>query len=114
MPEAVIVSAVRSPIGRARKGSLRDLRADDMAAQMVTAALDRVPELDRAEVEDLILGCGAPGGEQGGNLGRVVAVLAGLPSVPGTTITRFCSSSKPGMPICTSSMGLRASNATPL
>ena len=93
MPEAVIVSAVRSPIGRARKGSLRDLRADDMAAQMVTAALDRVPELDRAEVEDLILGCGAPGGEQGGNLGRVVAVLAGLPSVPGTTITRFCSSS---------------------
>ncbi|AWD24813.1 acetyl-CoA C-acetyltransferase [Micrococcus luteus] len=93
MPEAVIVSAVRSPIGRARKGSLRDLRADDMAAQMVTAALDRVPELDRAEVEDLILGCGAPGGEQGGNLGRVVAVLAGLSSVPGTTITRFCSSS---------------------
>ena len=93
MPEAVIVSAVRSPIGRARKGSLRYLRADDMAAQMVTAALDRVPELDRAEVEDLILGCGAPGGEQGGNLGRVVAVLAGLPSVPGTTITRFCSSS---------------------
>ena len=93
MPEAVLVSAVRSPIGRARKGSLRDLRADDMAAQMVTAALDRVPELDRAEVEDLILGCGAPGGEQGGNLGRVVAVLAGLPSVPGTTITRFCSSS---------------------
>ena len=93
MPEAVIVAAARSPIGRARKGSLRDLRADDMAAQMVTAALDRVPELDRAEVEDLILGCGAPGGEQGGNLGRVVAVLAGLPSVPGTTITRFCSSS---------------------
>ena len=93
MPEAVIVSAVRSPIGRARKGSLRDLRADDMAAQMVTAALDAVPGLDPAEIDDLILGCGIPEGEQGQNMGRIVAVRAGLDAVPGTTITRFCSSS---------------------
>ncbi len=93
MPEAVIVSAVRSPIGRARKGSLRDLRADDMAAQMVTAALDAVPGLDPAEIDDLILGCGIPEGEQGQNMGRLVAVRAGLDAVPGTTITRFCSSS---------------------
>ena len=93
MPEAVIVSAVRSPIGRARKGSLRDLRADDMAAQMVTAALDAVPGLDPAEIDDLILGCGIPEGEQGQNMGRIVAIRAGLDAVPGTTITRFCSSS---------------------
>lgn len=93
MPEAVIVSAVRSPIGRARKGSLRDLRADDMAAQMVTAALDAVPGLDPAEIDDLILGCGIPEGEQGQNMGRLVAIRAGLDAVPGTTITRFCSSS---------------------
>lgn len=93
MPEAVIVSAVRSPIGRARKGSLRDLRADDMAAQTVTAALDAVPGLDPAEIDDLILGCGIPEGEQGQNMGRIVAIRAGLDAVPGTTITRFCSSS---------------------
>lgn len=93
MPEAVIVSAVRSPIGRARKGSLRDLRADDMAAQMVTAALEAVPGLDPAEIDDLILGCGIPEGEQGQNMGRIVAIRAGLDAVPGTTITRFCSSS---------------------
>ena len=93
MPEAVIVSAVRSPIGRARKGSLRDLRADDMAAQMVTAALDAVPGLDPAEIDDLILGCGIPEGEQGQNMGQIVAIRAGLDAVPGTTITRFCSSS---------------------
>ncbi|MUN63023.1 acetyl-CoA C-acetyltransferase [Kocuria sediminis] len=93
MPEAVIVSAVRSPIGRARKGSLREMRADDMAAQMVRAALDRVPELDPSEIDDLILGCGVPEAESGQNLGRLVAVRAGLDDVPGTTITRFCSSS---------------------
>ena len=93
MPEAVIVSAVRSPIGRAFKGSLTELRADDLTVQVVRAALDAVPQLDPAEVEDLVLGCGLPGGEQGYNMGRVVAVLLGLDGVPGTTVTRYCSSS---------------------
>jgi acetyl-CoA C-acetyltransferase len=92
-PDAVIVSAVRSPIGRARKGTLAGMRPDDLAAQMVRAALDAVPELDPAEVEDLMLGCGLPGGEQGYNMGRIVAVQLGLDTVPGTTITRYCSSS---------------------
>ncbi len=93
MPEAVIVAAVRSPIGRARKGSLAGMRPDDLAAQLVRAALDQVPALDPAEVDDLILGCGLPGGEQGYNMARVVAVLLGLDTVPGTTVTRYCSSS---------------------
>jgi len=93
MPEAVIVSAVRSPIGRARKGSLRTMRADDIAAQMVLAALSKVPELDPAEVEDLMLGCGLPEGESGQNLARVVAIRAGLDTLPGATVTRFCASS---------------------
>jgi acetyl-CoA C-acetyltransferase len=92
-PDAVIVSAARSPIGRARKGSLAGMRPDDLAAQMVRAALDKVPELPPAEVEDLMLGCGLPGGEQGYNMGRIVAVELGLDTVPGTTITRYCSSS---------------------
>ncbi|UPK76380.1 acetyl-CoA C-acetyltransferase [Nocardioidaceae bacterium SCSIO 66511] len=93
MPEAVIVSAARSPIGRANKGSLKDLRPDDLAAAMVKAALDKVPQLDPHEIEDLMLGCGLPGGEQGFNMARIVAVLLGLDDVPGTTITRYCSSS---------------------
>ncbi|MCA1185682.1 MULTISPECIES: acetyl-CoA C-acetyltransferase [unclassified Saccharopolyspora] len=93
MPEAVIVSATRSPIGRAGKGSLVDVRPDDLAAQMVRAALDKVPELDPAEIDDLMLGCGLPGGEQGFNMGRVVSVLLGYDHLPGTTITRYCSSS---------------------
>ncbi|WP_300344775.1 acetyl-CoA C-acetyltransferase [Nesterenkonia sp.] len=93
MPEAVIVSAVRSPIGRAGKGSLREMRANDMAAQMVRAALEKVPQLDPAEVEDLLLGCGVPEGEAGRNLARIVAVLADLDATPGTTVTRFCASS---------------------
>jgi acetyl-CoA C-acetyltransferase len=93
MPEAVIVSTARSPIGRAFKGSLTELRSDDMAAEMVKAALAQVPELDPNEVEDLMLGCGLPGGEQGYNMARVVAVLAGLDGVPGTTVNRYCSSS---------------------
>ncbi len=93
MPEAVIVSTARSPIGRAFKGSLASLRADDMAAQMVTAALAKVPELPIGEVEDLMLGCGLPGAEQGFNMGRVVSLLAGIDSVPGTTVTRYCASS---------------------
>jgi acetyl-CoA C-acetyltransferase len=93
MPEAVIVAAARSPIGRAFKGSLTTIRPDDLAAQVVRAALDQVPALDPADVDDLLLGCGLPGGEQGFNMGRVVAVLLGYDSLPGATITRYCSSS---------------------
>src|SRR6201987_1876013 len=93
MPEAVIVAPARSPIGRAFKGSLTGIRPDDLAAQLVTAALAQVPQLDPAEVEDLMLGCGMPGGEQGFNMARVVAVLLGYDHLPGTTVTRYCSSS---------------------
>ena len=93
MSEAVIVSTARSPIGRAGKGSLKDLRPDDLTTQMVRAALDKVPELDPREITDLLLGCGLPGGEQGYNMGRNVAVLLGYDHLPGTTITRYCSSS---------------------
>ncbi|TQM26437.1 acetyl-CoA C-acetyltransferase [Nocardia bhagyanarayanae] len=93
MPEAVIVAAARSPIGRAGKGSLKDMRPDDLTVQMVRAALAQVPNLDPAQVEDLVLGCGQPAGESGFNMARVVAVLAGLDTVPGTTVNRYCSSS---------------------
>ena len=93
MPEAVIVSTARSPIGRAFKGSLTEMRGDDLTVQMVKAALAKVPELDPKDITDLMLGCGLPGGEQGFNMGRVVAVLAGYDHLPGTTITRYCSSS---------------------
>jgi acetyl-CoA C-acetyltransferase len=93
MPEAVIVSAARTPIGRAFKGSLRDMRADDLTAFIVATALDKVPELDPTTIDDLLLGCGAPGGEQGFNLARIVAIQLGLDTVPGATITRYCSSS---------------------
>ena len=93
MAEPVIVATARSPIGRAFKGSLIDVRPDDLAAEMVQAALAKVPELDPSEIEDLLLGCGLPGGEQGFNMGRVVSILAGLNGVPGTTITRYCASS---------------------
>jgi acetyl-CoA C-acetyltransferase len=93
MPEAVIVATARSPIGRAFKGSLKDLRPDDLTATIVRAALDKVPQLDPADIDDLLLGCGLPGGEQGFNMARVVAVLLGYDSVPGTTVTRYCSSS---------------------
>ncbi|MPQ99457.1 acetyl-CoA C-acetyltransferase [Modestobacter sp. I12A-02628] len=93
MPEAVIVATARSPIGRAFKGSLKDLRPDDLTATIVRAALDQVPELDPTDIDDLVLGCGLPGGEQGYNMGRVVAVLLGMDHLPGTTITRYCSSS---------------------
>ncbi|MCW2718439.1 acetyl-CoA C-acetyltransferase [Pseudonocardia sp.] len=93
MPEAVIVAAARSPIGRAFKGSLASIRPDDLTVQMVQAALAQVPELDPTTIDDLMLGCGLPGGEQGYNMARVVAVALGYDSVPGTTITRYCSSS---------------------
>ena len=84
MAEAVIVSTARSPIGKANKGSLKDMRPDDLTAQMVQAALDKVPALDPHDIDDLILGCGLPGGESGNNMGRIVAVLLGLDDVPGT------------------------------
>ncbi|SFC13500.1 acetyl-CoA C-acetyltransferase [Streptomyces aidingensis] len=93
MPEAVIVSAARSPIGRAFKGSLKDVRPDDLTAEIIRAALDKVPQLDAREIDDLMLGCGLPGGEQGHNLGRVVAVQLGMDHLPGCTVTRYCSSS---------------------
>ncbi|MBP2476354.1 acetyl-CoA C-acetyltransferase [Crossiella equi] len=93
MPEAVIVATARSPIGRANKGSLKDLRSDDLTARMVGAALAKVPELDPRDIDDLMLGCGLPGGEQGFNMARVVAVLAGFDHLPGTTVTRYCASS---------------------
>jgi acetyl-CoA C-acetyltransferase len=93
MPEAVIVATARSPIGRAFKGSLTSIRPDDLTAQMVTAALAKVPQLDPADIGDLILGCGLPGGEQGFNMARVVAVMLGHDHLPGTTVTRYCSSS---------------------
>ncbi|WP_457207890.1 acetyl-CoA C-acetyltransferase [Nocardioides sp. P5_C9_2] len=93
MPEAVIVSVARSPIGRANKGSLVDFRPDDLSALIVRAALDKIPGLDPHTVDDLYLGCGLPGGESGNNMGRVVNVLNGMDDVPGATITRYCASS---------------------
>jgi acetyl-CoA acetyltransferase family protein len=94
MPEAVIVSAVRTPIGRASKGVLRTMRADDLAAVAVRAAAERVPNLDPKLIEDVIIGCAFPEGEQGMNLARIVTALAGLPvTAGGTTVNRFCASS---------------------
>lgn len=93
MPEAVIVAHTRSPIGRAFKGSLKDIRADDLLAQVVESLLTDLPGLDRDELGDLILGCGLPGGEQGWNMARRVAVQLGMDRLPGTTVTRYCSSS---------------------
>lgn len=92
MPEAVIVSAARTPIGRANKGSLKEFRPDDLSALIIKAALDKIPELDPNDVEDLMLGCGLPGGEAGNNMARVVTTLLGY-EIPGTTLTRYCSSS---------------------
>ena len=94
MHEAVIVSAVRTPVGRANKGALKEVRADDLAAFAVTAALERVPQLDRSLIEDVILGCAFPEGEQGMNLARLVGALAGVPETAGgVTVNRFCASS---------------------
>jgi acetyl-CoA acetyltransferase family protein len=94
MTEAVIVSAVRTPIGRANKGALKDIRADDLAAIAVKAAVKRVPNLDPSLIEDLILGCAFPEGEQGGNVARLLVPLSGLPeTVGGVTVNRFCASS---------------------
>lgn len=93
MPEAVIVATARSPIGRAGKGSLVTMRPDDLAAQMVKAVLDKVPALDPRDIDDLIMGCGQPGGKSGFNIGRTVAVQLGYDFLPGTTVNRYCSSS---------------------
>ena len=93
MPEAVIVATARSPIGRAGKGSLVTMRPDDLATQMVRAALDKVPALDPRDIDDLMLGCGQPGGEAGFNIARVVAVELGYDFLPGVTVNRYCSSS---------------------
>ncbi|MDP9395240.1 MAG: acetyl-CoA C-acetyltransferase [Actinomycetota bacterium] len=93
MAEAVIVAATRTPIGRARKGSLAGMRPDDLTATVVRAALAQVPQLDPAQLDDLYVGCAEPSGEQGMNLARVVAVLLGHDGLPGATINRFCASS---------------------
>ena len=93
MPEAVIVATARSPIGRAFKGSLVSMRPDELATQMVRAALDKVPQLDPHDIDDLMMGCGQPAGEAGANIGRVVAVELGYDFLPGTTVNRYCSSS---------------------
>src|SRR5258706_9239619 len=93
MAEAWIVATARSPIGRAMKGSLVNARPDDLGATILSAALAKVPQLDPNEVEDVIVGCAQPAGEQGYNLGRVIGLLAGLKDVPGTTVNRYCASS---------------------
>ncbi|OBF19981.1 acetyl-CoA C-acetyltransferase [Mycobacterium sp. ACS4331] len=93
MPEAVIVATARSPIGRAVKGSLATMRPDDLAVQMVRAALDKVPALDPREIDDLMMGCAQPAGEAGYNIARSVAVQLGYDFLPGTTVNRYCSSS---------------------
>jgi acetyl-CoA C-acetyltransferase len=93
MPEAVIVATGRTPIGRAVKGSLVECRPDDLSALVIRAVLDKVPQLNRNDVEDVLLGCGQPAGEAGYNIARVAAILAGLDNVPGVTVNRYCSSS---------------------
>ena len=93
MPEAVIVATARTPIGRANKGSLVECRPDDLSALIIKALLEKVPALDPQTVEDVLWGCGQPGGESGYNIARVAAILAGLPDVPGVTVNRYCSSS---------------------
>ncbi len=93
MTEAVIVATGRTPIGRAFKGSMAECRPDDLSALVVKTVLDKIPQLDRTEIDDLMLGCGQPGGESGFNMARVVAILAGLNNIPGVTVNRYCSSS---------------------
>ena len=93
MPEAVIVATGRTPIGRANKGSLIECRPDDLSALVIGSVLEKLPQLDPTQVEDVILGCGQPAGEAGYNVARVAAILAGLENVPGVTVNRYCSSS---------------------
>jgi acetyl-CoA C-acetyltransferase len=92
MPEAVIVSIGRTPVGRAVKGSLVDQRPDDLGAYVVDEVLKRVPQLDRGQIDDVICGCALPGGEQSHNIARIISILAGI-GAPGTTVNRYCSSS---------------------
>jgi acetyl-CoA C-acetyltransferase len=94
MPDAVIVDAVRTPIGRAVKGSLKSVRADDLAAVPLRALLERNPQLEQTSIVDVMMGCGFPEGEQGYNVGRIASLIAGIDHhVPGTTVNRFCASS---------------------
>ena len=94
MPEAVIVAAARTPIGRAKKGVLQDVRPDDLMAFAIRSAMEKIPEVDPGEVVDVMVGCGFPEQKQGMNLARRAALLSGLPEhVPGTTVNRFCASS---------------------
>src|SRR5579872_1325951 len=94
MPEAVIIDAIRTPIGRARKGSLRSVRADDLAAIPLRALIERNPQLEQREISDIMMGCGFCEGEQGYNVGRVAGLLAGIDHhVPACTVNRFCASS---------------------
>ena len=93
MPEAVIVATARTPIGRAGKGSLKEVRPDDLSAIAIKAVLEQTPGLDTADIEDVLWGCGQPAGESGHNIARVSAVLAGLDGTPGVTVNRYCSSS---------------------
>src|ERR1700754_4603933 len=94
MPEAVIVDAIRTPIGRAGKGSLKDVRADDLAAVPLRALVERNPGVDFSETDDVMMGCGFQAGEQGCNVGRSAQLLAGIDHhVPATTVNRFCASS---------------------
>ena len=93
MSQAVIVATARSPIGRAEKGSLKDMRPDDLLVQMIQAALSKVPSLDANSIDDFLIGTGSPAGEGGYNIARVAAVMMGLDTVPGVTVNRYCSSS---------------------
>ncbi|HEX8714771.1 MAG TPA: acetyl-CoA C-acyltransferase, partial [Solirubrobacteraceae bacterium] len=94
MPEAVIVDAVRTPIGRAVKGSLKSVRADDLAAVPLKALLERNPQLESGSIVDVMMGCGFAEGESGYNIGRNATLLSGIDHhVPGTTVNRFCASS---------------------
>ncbi len=106
MPEAVIVATARTPIGRAFKGSLKEVRPDDLATAVVRAALDKVPGLDPIELDDLMLGCAEPEGKQGVNMARRVAVQLGYDLLPGATVNRFCASS-----VQTSRMAMHAIKA---
>jgi acetyl-CoA acyltransferase len=93
MPEAVIVAVVRTPVGRAPKGALSTTRPDDLAAAALSGALERVPGLEKAAIDDVILGCAQPEGEQGWNIARMAALRAGLPvEIPGATVNRLCAS----------------------
>ena len=93
MPEAVLVAAVRTPVGRAPKGALSATRPDDLAALAVSEALRRLPQLDKSEIEDVILGCAQPEGEQGWDIARWTVLRAGLPvEIPGATVNRLCAS----------------------